>query len=189
MKAYALQTQRNAPSWGLGRISNRQVGIRDYHYDSTAGRGVTAYIIDTGIDIRHPDFGGRAIWGTNTVDGSNTDGNGHGTHCAGTVASNTYGVAKAARLVAVKVLGADGSGSNAGVIKGMEWVIQHAQQNGITRKAVVNMSLGGGYSASSNQAAAAIVRAGIFLAVAAGNDNVSSKCLRVSEYSANFLSA
>ncbi|EER23662.1 subtilisin-like serine protease [Coccidioides posadasii str. Silveira] len=170
MKASAIQTQRNVPSWGLARVSSRQPGGRDYSYDSTAGQGVTAYIIDTGIDIRHTDFGGRAVWGTNTVDRRNEDCNGHGTHVAGTTGGTSFGVAKRARLVAVKVLDCNGSGSNSAVIAGMQWAMQHASQND-PRRAVANMSLGGGYSQASNQAAAAIVRAGIFLAVAAGNDN------------------
>lgn len=135
---------------------------------------MTAYIVDTGIDISHPDFGGRAIWGTNTADGTDSDCNGHGTHVSGTVAGTSYGLAKKADLVAVKVLNCAGSGSNAGVISGMEWATNHAQSNGGVKKAVMNMSLGGAYSASSNQAAAAVIEAGIFLAVAAGNENVSA---------------
>lgn len=169
----ALVTQRNAPAWGLGRISNRQAGVADYHYDDSAGAGITAYDVDTGIDISHPDFENRAIWGSNHVDGVNQDQNGHGTHVAGTIAGKTYGVAKKARLVAVKVLDAQGSGTISGIIAGMDWSVNHARQNGGIAKSTMNMSLGGGRSTSFNQAAASVVRSGMFLAVAAGNDGVS----------------
>ncbi|KAI1912735.1 subtilisin-like serine protease [Ophidiomyces ophidiicola] len=168
--ASAVVTQRNAP-WGLGRVSNRRPGVSDYRYDDSAGQGVTAYIVDTGIDVNHPDFRGRATWGTNTVDSINRDCNGHGTHCAGTVAGTTYGIAKNARLVAVKVLDCNGSGSTSAIMRGLEWAVQHARSNGGAGRAVMNMSLGGSFSQASNAAAAAVVRAGIFLAVAAGNSN------------------
>ncbi|EEP78131.1 predicted protein [Uncinocarpus reesii 1704] len=167
----ALVTQPNAPSWGLGRISHRQRGSPDFVYDDTAGQGITFYGVDTGIDIRHPDFGGRAVWGTNTAGGSNTDGHGHGTHTAGTVAGATYGIAKKARIVAVKVLNDRGAGQWSGIIGGMNWAVNHARQNRVLGKAVMNMSLGGGLSSAVNQAATNTQNAGIFLAVAAGNDN------------------
>ncbi|EEH43090.1 uncharacterized protein PADG_07910 [Paracoccidioides brasiliensis Pb18] len=187
--ANALITQTGAP-WGLARVSSRTPGAKNYVYDSTAGQGVTAYIIDTGIETSHRDFGGRAKWGTNTVDSQNTDCHGHGTHVAGTVAGTTYGVAKKANLIAVKVLNCQGSGSNSVVIQGMQWALNHATQNGITKKAVVNMSLGGGYSQATNQAAAAIVKAGIFLAVAAGNDAAdASKYSPASEVTACTIGA
>ncbi|EEP76471.1 proteinase T [Uncinocarpus reesii 1704] len=165
-----IETQPNVPSWGLARVGSMRPGGTEYHYDSTAGEGVTAYVIDTGIDIDHQDFGGRAKWGVNTVDNMDEDCNGHGTHVSGTTAGTTFGVAKKANLIAVKVLDCNGSGSNSGVIMGMEWATEHAQQTGAD-KSVMNMSLGGGFSQATNQAAAAIVQAGVFLAVAAGNDN------------------
>ncbi|EEP81307.1 conserved hypothetical protein [Uncinocarpus reesii 1704] len=171
MTIQGVVTQRNAPSWGLGRISSQRPGSRDYHYDDSAGQGIVIYGVDTGIDIRHPDFGGRAIWGTNTIDRDNRDGNGHGTHTAGTFAGNTFGVAKKATIVAVKVLDNRGSGSNSAIIEGMNWAVQHARQNNVLGRAVMNLSLGGGYSQATNNAAENCVRAGIFLSVAAGNDN------------------
>ncbi|KAL1953731.1 hypothetical protein VTO42DRAFT_2330 [Malbranchea cinnamomea] len=170
VKLDALVTQSNAPSWGLGRISNRQAGIRDYHYDDSAGEGVIVYDVDTGIDISHPDFEGRAIWGSNHVDRVNQDQNGHGTHVAGTIGGRAYGVAKKATIVAVKVLDAQGSGTISGIIAGLDWSVNHARQNGVTRRAALNMSLGGGRSISFNQAAASAVQAGLFVAVAAGNE-------------------
>ncbi|EEP80328.1 hypothetical protein UREG_05170 [Uncinocarpus reesii 1704] len=163
--------QPNAPTWGLGRVSNRQVGINDYFYDRSAGAGIWAYDVDTGVDIRHPDFEGRAVWGSNHVDRSNTDGHGHGTHVGGTIGSRTYGVAKRARIIAVKVLDSRGSGSNSGVIAGIDWSVNHARQNNMQTRSVMNLSLGGGRSAASNMAVANAQRAGLHVAVAAGNDN------------------
>lgn len=106
-KAYTTQS---SATWGLGRISHTNPGTTSYTYDSTAGANTCVYIIDTGIYTAHPEFEGRATFLANYAgDGSNTDGNGHGTHCAGTVGSKTYGVAKKAKLFAVKVLDASGS--------------------------------------------------------------------------------
>ena len=105
----ALTTQTGA-TWGLGRISHVNKGSTSYIYDTSAGAGTCAYIIDTGIYTAHPDFGGRATFLANYAgDGSNTDGNGHGTHVAGTIGSTTYGVAKQTKLYAVKVLDSSGS--------------------------------------------------------------------------------
>ncbi|KAJ5345861.1 hypothetical protein N7452_003865 [Penicillium brevicompactum] len=170
VNATANVVQSNVPSWGLARISSKKSGATNYVYDSTAGQGVVIYGVDTGIDISHSDFGGRAKWGTNTVDNSNTDGNGHGTHTASTAAGSQYGVAKKASLVAVKVLGADGSGTNSGVIAGMDWAVKDAKSRGVSGKSVMIMSLGGEFSKAMNDAAANVVRSGIFLSVAAGNE-------------------
>jgi len=121
---------------------------------------------------RPQQFGGRAIWGANFVSGSaNTDENGHGTHCAGTVGGSTYGVSKQATLVAVKVLNAAGSGSNSGVISGIQWVATNAQSLGLTSRSILSMSLGGSYSAALNSAVASTVSAGVTVVVAAGNNN------------------
>ncbi|KAL1954338.1 hypothetical protein VTO42DRAFT_1365 [Malbranchea cinnamomea] len=169
MRALELVTQSNVPSWGLARISSNSPGATDYVYDSTAGEGVVVYGVDTGIDIDHADFEGRAEWGTNTVDNDDTDGNGHGTHTASTIAGKEYGVAKKASLVSVKVLDSNGSGSMSGVISGIEWSVNDAKSKGALGKAVMNLSLGGGFSQSLNDAATNAVQAGIFLAVAAGN--------------------
>jgi subtilisin family serine protease len=104
-------SQSNAP-WGLARLSSKTKGTTTYTYDDSAGAGTCSYIIDTGIYTAHSDFEGRAIWAANYADSSNSDGNGHGTHVAGTVGSKTYGVAKKTTLYAVKVLNAQGSGSS-----------------------------------------------------------------------------
>lgn len=164
-------TSQNPSTWGLGRISHRSRGSNEYIYDNTAGTNTDIYIIDTGIYAGHSDFGGRARAGANFVDGeSSTDGNGHGTHCAGTTGSNTYGVAKRANLIGVKVLGSDGSGSNSDVIAGIQWAVNNARNNGRTGRSVISMSLGGAFDQSSNNAVAQAVQAGVFVAVAAGND-------------------
>lgn len=167
MRISKQETQKDAPSWGLGRISHKKTGNSDYVYDSTAGEGVTCYAVDTGVDITHPDFEDRATWGSNQVDSDDTDGNGHGTHTAGTMVGKTYGIAKKAKVVAVKVLDSQGSGSTSDIIAGMDWVVKNAKD-----KSVMNMSLGGAKTESLNQAAAKVVEAGVFLAVAAGNENV-----------------
>nr|AAT09329.1 alkaline serine protease [Penicillium chrysogenum] len=170
VNANANVVQRNAPSWGLSRISSKKSGATDYVYDSTAGEGIVIYGVDTGIDIGHADFGGRAEWGTNTAENDDTDGNGHGTHTASTAAGRKFGVAKKPSAVAVKVLGADGSGTNSQVIAGMDWAVKDSKSRGATGKSVMNMSLGGAYSRAMNDAAANVVRSGVFLSVAAGNE-------------------
>ncbi|KAH8144906.1 uncharacterized protein LAJ45_11112 [Morchella importuna] len=173
--ASAITTQSPISSWGLGSVSHKSGTGSNYIYDSSAGSGVYAYVVDTGVLTTHNDFGGRAVWGYNAVSGSsNTDANGHGTHVAGTIAGTTYGIAKKATIIAVKVLGDDGSGTNAGVIAGINWVASNAQSNGRTTKSVANMSLGGSYSAAVNSAVNNAVAAGITFAVAAGNDNANA---------------
>ncbi|KAJ6185270.1 alkaline serine protease [Penicillium mononematosum] len=167
--------QPNAPSWGLPRISSKKPGATDYVYDSTAGEGIVVYGVDTGIDIKHADFDGRAEWGTNTADSDDTDGNGHGTHTASTAVGSKFGVAKKATVVAVKVLGADGSGTNSQVISGMDWAVKDAKSRGVTGKSVMNMSLGGTFSQAMNDAAANVVKSGVFLSVAAGNEGEDAK--------------
>ncbi|MEH1012573.1 S8 family serine peptidase [Micromonospora sp. CPCC 206060] len=164
-------TQSPTPSWGLDRSDQRALPLNNsYTYPNTASN-VTAYIIDTGIRTSHSDFGGRATWGTNTVDTNNTDCNGHGTHVAGTVGGNAYGIAKGARLVAVKVLNCQGSGTFAGVISGIDWVTANAQ-----KPAVANMSLGGGADASVDTAVRNSINSGVTYGLAAGNDSGGNAC-------------
>jgi subtilisin family serine protease len=165
-----LETQTNAP-WGLARLSSSTPGSTTYTYDASAGEGTCAYVVDTGIDVEHPEFEGRATWLANFADNDDTDGQGHGTHVSGTIGSATYGVAKKTKLFAVKVLDASGSGTNSGVIAGMEFVVDDFATQDCPKGAVVNMSLGGSTSSAINSAAAAITNAGLFLAVAAGNES------------------
>ncbi|KAF0272264.1 hypothetical protein FOG51_02743 [Hanseniaspora uvarum] len=167
----------NGAPWGLARISHRDKlslgSFNKYLYDSEGGEGVTAYVVDTGINIEHDNFDGRAVWGkTIPYNDEDIDGNGHGTHCAGTIGSVTYGVAKKADIVAVKVLRSNGSGSMSDVIKGVEYVANDHIKNGKDRKAsTANMSLGGGNSPTLDLAVNAAVDAGIHFAVAAGNED------------------
>jgi subtilisin family serine protease len=168
----AIATQNNA-TWGLDRIDQRDRPLSTtYTYDTTASN-VNAYIIDTGIRTAHVDFGGRAFHGTDTVgDGQNgNDCNGHGTHVAGTVGGATWGVAKEVRLFRVRVLSCSGSGSNAGVIGGVDWVTANH-----IKPAVANMSLGGGASTALDNAVANSINAGVTYAIAAGNSNANA-CL------------
>lgn len=174
LPVYALETveQKKAP-WGLARASTKgkvtENGI--FRYREGDGEGVTVYVIDTGIYVKHSDFEDRARWGNNFAHDADVDGNGHGTHCSGTIAGKTYGMAKKAELIAVKVLDARGSGSMSGVIAGVEWATTDHKKHSKTRKgSVANMSLGGGKSITLNRAVAAAVDAGIHFVVAAGND-------------------
>ncbi|KAL7746471.1 hypothetical protein RI367_008226, partial [Sorochytrium milnesiophthora] len=172
---HATGSQEHPPSWGLTRISEHALDTNQpYNYPDTAGAGVTAYVIDTGIMIDHPDVKGRAKWGFTACDNcQDTDDNGHGTHVATTIGGTTYGVAKKVNLVAVKVLSGDGSGSNAGVIKGINWVADQVKKNG-GKKAVANMSLGGQKDDNTNAAVEAAIAAGVVFSVAAGNDNADA---------------
>ncbi|KAI1328212.1 peptidase S8/S53 domain-containing protein [Xylariaceae sp. FL0255] len=165
-----LLEEENAP-YGIARISHRAKGDDGYIFDSSEGAGTCIYMIDTGINITHPDFGGRAVWGNNFADSDNNDGQGHGTFTAGIAGSNTYGVAKATTLIAVKVF--DDTGATAGndIIAGIDWVGSDSQTRSCPNGIVANLSLGGGYDATSNAAVAALVQQGIFVAVASGNSD------------------
>ncbi|MFZ5431824.1 MAG: S8 family serine peptidase [Bacteroidota bacterium] len=158
-------TQTNA-TWGIDRIDQRDLPLDKSYTWTTTGNGVTAYIIDTGIRYDHVEFEGRASFGFDAFGGNGSDGNGHGTHVAGTVGGKTYGVAKQVNLVAIRVLDDGGSGSFTGVIAGMDWVAANA-----VKPAVANMSLGGGASTAVDNAVANLFNNGISVIVAAGNNN------------------
>ncbi|WP_326551211.1 S8 family peptidase [Micromonospora sp. NBC_01813] len=163
-------TQPNPPSWGLDRIDQRALPLNNsYTYPNTASN-VHAYIIDTGIRFSHSDFGGRAVTGFDAVDGGAADDcNGHGTHVAGTVGGTAYGVAKGVTLVGVRVLNCSGSGTNAGVIGGVDWVTANA-----VKPAVANMSLGGGANTSLDTAVRNSITTGITYILAAGNSSANA---------------
>jgi subtilisin family serine protease len=163
-----VATQSNA-TWGIDRIDQRSLPRSGtYNYTSTAST-VNAYIIDTGISTSHGDFGGRAVNVYDALGGSGQDCNGHGTHVAGTVGGATWGVAKAVKLKGVRVLDCNGSGTNSGVIAGIDFV-----RTNHVKPAVANMSLGGGFSSTVNSAVTNLANAGVFVAVAAGNSNADA---------------
>ncbi|KAH8700068.1 subtilisin-like protease [Phaeosphaeriaceae sp. PMI808] len=168
---------QSSTTWGLSRVSHatRQSGSYSYTYDDSAGAGTCVYIIDTGIYTAHPEFEGRATFLSNFAgDGQNSDGHGHGTHCAGTVGSKTYGVAKKTSLYAIKVLNSSGQGSNSGVIAGINFAANDAKTRNCPNGAIASLSLGGARSTTVNSASANAVAAGVFFAVAAGNENTDA---------------
>lgn len=157
-------TTQSNPTWGPDRIDQRALPLsHSYHYTHT-GSGVDAYVIDTGIDTSLSQFGGRAdrVYG-------GTDCNGHGTHVAGIIGSKSYGVAKGVRLHSVRVLGCDGSAATSDVIAGINWVAAHHGA-----RSVANLSLGGSKSTALNNAVTALSKSGVFVAVAAGNENADA---------------
>ncbi|KAG6288745.1 hypothetical protein E4U46_003066 [Claviceps purpurea] len=176
-------SQANAPL-GLQRLSQKAQpgkgkGKGSYLFDESAGEGIMVYVVDTGVRISHEEFQGRASYGANFVDvapdgqlNSNaSDDNGHGSHVAGTIASTTYGVAKRASLTAIKVLNSKGEGPNSGILAGLQFVLQDVARKNLTGRAVMNLSLGGGFSQAMNHALQSVVKAGIVCVAAAGNDD------------------
>ena len=168
----ASVTQSGA-TWGIDRIDQANLPLSGTYVYNATGAGVKAYIIDTGINVAHNEFGGRAINGHDAIDGSlpAADCNGHGTHVAGTVGGTTYGVAKGVTLVAVRVLDCAGSGTDAGVIAGIDWV---TADHAAGAPAVANMSLGGGASTALDDAVRRSITDGVTYALASGNDNLNA---------------
>jgi len=167
-KSQSCGSQSGA-TWGIVRTSTTNyVPGGPYIYPDQAGQGVRAYIIDTGILTTHRDFSGRASVGRNFIPGENDqDLNGHGTHVAGTVGGDIYGIAKKCTLIAVKVLDRNGSGTIAGVVDGINWVASQARGT----NSVANLSLGSSFSRAANDAVDGLVTAGVLTAVAAGNSD------------------
>jgi len=169
-EVWAVVTQSPA-TWGIDRVDERTLPRSNSYTYNTTATNVHAYVIDTGIRSTHTQFGGRSTGGATFInDGRGTnDCNGHGTHVAGTIGASTYGVAKAVRLHPVRVLSCSGSGSNSGVIAGVNWVA-----NNRVLPAVANMSLGGGASSALDSAVNGAINRSVTFAVAAGNSNANA---------------
>jgi subtilisin family serine protease len=163
------ETQTNPPAWGIDRIDERRLPLDLRYRYGFDGTGVHAYVIDTGIDVTHPDFEGRATADFNAFGGPNVDCNGHGTHVAGTIGSETYGVAKNVRLHAVRWLNCAGAGNLSGAVAAVDWVTANAQ-----RPAVANTSWNFGWSDTLAAALTAMMNSGVFLATSGGNTGANS---------------
>lgn len=161
-------------NWHLDRIDQRTLPLSKTNYIGNSSNLIDIYIVDTGVDITHPDFSeNNAIWGNNFVsDGINTDCNGHGTHVASLALGKQYGSGKLANLIVVKVLGCDGSGSYSNIIKAIEWITNRAATSG--KISIVNMSLGGPSSSALDTAVTNSFNSGVYYVVAAGNENANS---------------
>lgn len=159
------------PVWGLDRVDQRDLPLDNAYEFTGDASDVTAYVVDSGIRAEHEDFEGRASYGYNFVDANETasDCHGHGTHVAGTVGGKTYGVAKKVKLVAVKVLNCENSGSTENVLAGYDWVAKNA-----VSPAVANVSIGGAVGDAKDEAVRNMVEAGITVAVSAGNKDADA---------------
>jgi len=174
-------TTQSGATWGIDRIDQPSLPLSGTFSYTNTGAGVKVYIIDTGLRFTHTQFGGRATSGVDEIDGGSADDcNGHGTHVAGTAAGSTYGVAKQASLIAVRVLDCNGSGATSGVIAGVDWVTANHQPG---QPAVANMSLGGGANNALDTAVRNSIADGVAYAVAAGNGNVLGWAQNACNYS------
>lgn len=165
-------------SWGINRIDQDKLPLskKTFFTTSHTGKGVNVYIVDTGITPDHEEWAGRGELGQDFVfEADKKDGNGHGTHCAGSAVGNSYGVAREATVIGVKVLSRSGSGSTSGVVRGVEWAVENQKKKFKNQPAVISMSLGGGANIAMDKAVREAAAAGHIVVVAAGNQN-SNAC-------------
>ncbi|HEU4883942.1 MAG TPA: S8 family peptidase [Longimicrobium sp.] len=165
----SVSTTQTGATWGIDRIDQRDLPLNSTYTYTPTGAGVRAYIIDTGINTGHTQFGGRASIAWDGIGDGNQDCNGHGTHVSGTVGSSTYGVAKGVTLIGVRVFGCGNTGDNATIVAGINWTAANA-----IKPAVANMSLGGGASSTTDAAVNGLINAGVVAVVAAGNDGLDA---------------
>ncbi|MCE0534291.1 S8 family serine peptidase [Kineosporia rhizophila] len=178
----ATDTQKDA-QWGLDRIDQRSSKLSGSYFYTNTGKGVTAYVVDTGIRSTHRDFttslsgakvSSRVVAGRSTLDNdkSTEDCEGHGTHVAGTIGGSVYGVAKEATLVPVRVLDCDGGSTSSIVAEGLDWIVSHHQSG---TPAVANLSLTneGGADPVVEAAVERVIADGVTVVIAAGNGNAA----------------
>ncbi|HYR07536.1 MAG TPA: S8 family peptidase [Longimicrobium sp.] len=159
-------TQYSAP-WGLDRIDQPARPLNGTYVYTATAPNVYAYVIDTGMQASHPQFGGRAmnVYDYDLNHGSGNDCHGHGTHVAGIIGSSTYGVAKQVRLRGLRTIDCAGYGNISETIGAVDWLRLYHY-----KPAVANMSLRWDYSAALNTAVTSLSNAGVLVAVAAGNE-------------------
>ena len=175
-------------TWGLDRIDQREAlqytdptsEDATFIYKDSDGSNTVAYIFDTGIDIEHPDFGGRATWGYTAPGMEYGDEHSHGTHCAGTVGGTSYGVSRDVAIVAVKVADQDGISQTSDIVGGFEWIYydheQRRESSGEAPRSVVSASLGFDANDVMDAAAQEVVEVGVIVVAAAGNSDADA-CL------------
>jgi subtilisin family serine protease len=159
------------PQWALDRVDQHGAVLDDHYHCDRAGRGVSVYVFDSGINSAHEDLTGRTDPGFNVVldDNETEDCSGHGTHSASLIGGTSYGIAKEARLIPVRVLNCrNAQSSSATLYPAIDWIIEH-HQPGVP--AVVNLSVGMPKSEAFNEAVRRLIADGLVVVAAAGNQN------------------